>query len=372
MAHIDAWARIDQTSLAGQIKKVVRPLFKNNPVFAMLKQKGRMIYNRRAKKWDWRLDIKMRPPQTAGDMTVTTFERDNPYRTCSLPNRSYNLGHATSKFEKLCCGSTDDAVVLVRWLADVMPRMTRNMTRHLGMKIWSDGSAAGSEDIHGFPSWLGYDGGVTNSLVAATNDSYADIDTTLQAYGGAWTSAAGDTGAWPNGQETNDTGDFEYYCTTPFIGDYTNGHLTHATKTWPNTWREIIRYLQMYYMKLHSRTWDTIIVESEMMRLALDSLEANERVWINQSGGDLAKLGFTAININGTEMTTAYGVPAASGYLMDWDALEFWSMQSKLFDFDKDSEISESVDRVKIDFWGNMRVETPAWSGALKAIGANT
>jgi len=368
MSHIDAWARIDQTSLALQIKKVTQPLFQNNPIFAMLKKRGRMIYNRRAKKVEWRMEIKQQAPQTGGDMTVTTFSRDNPFRTLSLPQRTYNFGHATSKFESLCCGSNDPAVVLVKWLGDVMPRMARTMTRHLGMKIWSDGSAAGSEDIHGFLSWMGYSGLVTNSLAAATNDSYAGGNTTLQYYGGDWTPTGTATGGWPNGQNANDTGDMEYYCATPIIVDYENASLRATTDTWYNTWREAIRYLQTYYNKLHSRKFDTIIVESEMFRDALDSLDANERTWINNNGGELAKLGFQSIVINGSELVTAFGVPATWGQAVDWDALEFWSMQPTLFGFDKDKSIDDSTDRVKCDFWGGMRIETPAFSGGLDDI----
>jgi hypothetical protein len=360
------WSRIVNTTIHEFIREVEPNIMRNRKLLAMLKARGRITFGHAGDLMDWKVKYKRAPIQGYADTDTLTFSRRDRWKTAQLEWRGYAATDAMTKLEKLKNKNTE---AIVKIYSEIATSLMDDLDDQFGDELYIDGNAAGNaKRIHGIESFFSANSGVSaNGFVAFPNNTFAGLSTALGNYGGNWTTSGGVT-TWPTGE-----GDAHYDFWSPLIVSYTNASWLAATKTWPNTCREALRFGIVKGKKNKSKKGniDMILLNDELYRNFEDAQEVNERLIVKR--GDkmsLYELGFTdAINFDGTELTYEYGVPAAVGYGWALEQMELCSLQEQMFvPVGPDFDIASQSWRFSIDFFGNIRWN-PRYFVAFKALG---
>ena len=363
MAVTEPWERIVNTTAPKFIKKEEVNILRNRRLLDLLRRKGRISFNWSGRYMDWKVRFKRAPMSGYSDSDVLTFARRSKHKTAQLEWRGYAATDSMTRFEREM--NKNDAAIIDIW-DGILNSLVDDVTDQFGDKFYVDGNASANlKDIHGIESFLGQSGGVTNSPIGAASDTYAQLDTTLGAYNGTWTTGVG--AAWPKG-----TGDAHYDFWTPLLVDYTNtlatasGGWTSSTAMWAARCLEVMGWAISHSMRNKSMKGrvDLCMLAIEMHRLLKEALRAKEHIVINQGrdnaeGGTGVGFGDT-FYIDGCECATEYGIPANTGYGFNTNYIELRSLQKELFktdgpDFDKRTQAWE----LDVVFLGNAVFNSP-------------
>lgn len=338
------WARIANTTIQKHFRGEEVNVLRNRKLTALIEKEGRITFNHSGDGMTWRLRYKRSPMTGYSDGDVLNFPRRNRHVTAELPWRGYWAGESMSKVERLKNRGKEAIVDIWANLADWQ---LEDITENFADEWYKDGNlAANIKGIHGIESFMGQSG--TSSFIGTSSDTFAGLSTVLGAKGGSW------TGTWPTG-----TGSPEYDYFTPLLVDTTNASWTAATKTWPFTCIEALRFAIIKSAKNKSKKGmlDLILLNDEMYRQFLDALDDKERIQVTNATKDskLIKLGFGQVqNFDGVDVTFEYGVASDTGYGFNISQMELRSMQDVLFKPEGPTyNEADSSWRLKTDFLGN-------------------
>ncbi len=355
---IDASAVLTTSTLDDYMRIKVEPIFTSSVLMGGMKAHGRITYNNVGKTMVWYPKIRRRKITAAGAYSVgIPFPSRNMKTVVSLPWVTYNLGEKITKFDRLANAGSE--VAIVDLVDETVSGMADDFVVDFAEKLYVDGGAAGSEELHGFETWYSVSGLVTDSRVGDPNDTYATKSTALGALGGDW------SGDWPLG-----TGDRDYHAWSPLVVDYLHTDWT-GDALWANSWQEVLNYAVAYMGRLQKKTPDVALLNTDLLRQAKDSLREQER-FIATSKSTLTDVGFRTIMFENLEIADEYAVPDDVGYLLSWDQLELKSMQSDLVNFDDDERIETSDRLYAADFYGQLQCLSPAFMGKLQGISAGS
>lgn len=350
------WSRVVNTTISNYIRGEEVNILRNRKLTAMLKSKGRITMNWAGDDMNWKVRYKRAPMTGYADTDTLTFQRRDRWKTARLGWRGYSATDAMTKQERL---KNRGVQAIINVYSQIAQSLLDDMQEGFSDELYIDGNATGnSKKMHGIESFCG--SGSVGTLVAAPDDSFAGLDTDLGGYGGTW------TGTWPTG-----VGDANYDFWSPLLVNYTGSGWSAATKTWPNTCVEALRFAIIKSMKNKTEKGklDVFFLNDELYRQFLGLLETKQRIAIqsNTSNSTLLKLGFTDVqNFDGIDITYEYGTPADVGYGINCDQMEIRSMQSQLFVPDgPEYDIASKSWRFAIDFFGNA-VWNPRYHVKLK------
>jgi hypothetical protein len=351
------WSRVVNTTTRNYIRGEEVNILRNRKVFAAMKAKGRITYNWGGDGMNFKVRYRRAPMQGYADSEVLVFPRRDRWKTAELPWRGYALTDSMTKGERLKNKGTAQIIDIYATIAE---SLMDDAMDHFGDEVYINGDAAGNQKrIHGFESiFSGTDLATYPGLIAASK-TYAGLSTVLGNYGGAWLPA---TTNWPSG-----TGDSHYDFWTPLQINYTyagaNNPWTDGS-TFETNAIQTLRYGIIKSQKNKAKTGrlDIIMLEGEMYRQFLGSLQAIQRLYVqaSEANSTLIKLGFTDVqNFDGVDVTWEYGTPLGTGYGFNVDMMELRSMQAQLFvpegpDYDQASRSW----RFSIDMYGNMCINT--------------
>ncbi len=322
--------RVLQTTIAEYMLGAEDNTIRNRKLLALMKAKGRISMDHSGTEMNWGIQYKRRDIDGYADGDTLQFARSDNFKRASLPWRGYTMNDMVTKKEKLM---NRGKPALIKYVSELVEHMTDDFADRFHKQLYIDGNAAGnSKKIHGYDSFTGASVSAGN-LVATPNDSYAGLTTNLGTYGGSW------TGTWPVG-----SGDAEYDFWSPLIIDYTNTGWTAATKTWPNTCHEALRFGIIKGKRNDSikGMLDIVLLDGELFRQWEALLDTKERVQVQPgtsgagSRPTLRNLGFgDTQSFEGAEITWEFGVPAdssgnAQGYGFNVDEMELCSLQDRL------------------------------------------
>lgn len=350
------WQRVLNTTIHEYIREEEENILRDRKFLAMLKDRGRITFNHAGDLMDWKVRHKRAPIRVYRDSDTLTFSRINRWKTAQLDWRGYAATDSITKFEKLK-NKGPEAII------KVFDQMTKNLmddiSEYFGDELYVNGYGTGNTGrIHGLESFFGTSGVRPSPYpVCAPNSTYAGLLCTLGQYGGTWTLDGSSNVNWPDGK-----GDPEYDFWSPLIIDYTNANWSAATKTWANTCGEALRYgiIKSHRNRSVKGQLDCILLERELFRQFEDFQDGKERLVIKRGDkeGGLYALGFSdAINYDGVDLATEFGVPSNTGYGLSIENCELRSLQDQMFVAElPDFDISTQSDRFSIDFFGNLRV----------------
>jgi hypothetical protein len=350
------WSRIVNTTIHDYLRGEEPNIMRNRKLLAMLQARGRVTFNHAGDLVDWKVKYKRAPIQGYSDSDTLTFARRDRWKTAQIPWRGYAATDSMTKLEKL---KNKDVEAIVKVYSDIAPQLIDDINDQFGDELYIDGNAAGNTTrIHGIESFLGNSGAATNGFIGNPNSTYGGLSCVLGNYGGSWSTVSSNVN-WPSG-----TGDAHYDFWSPLIVDYTNTSWAAATKTWPNTCREALRFgiLKGKKNKSAKGQLDLALFNDELYRQFLEKLDTNERLVVQRGVGGSNKVGLYAlgfsdvVNFDGTDVSYEYGIPTGVGYGWAMDFVELMSLQGQLFvpegpDFD----IASQSYRFSIDFFGNLK-----------------
>jgi hypothetical protein len=356
MANPD-WSRIVNTTIHDYIRTEEVNILRNRKLLAMMQDRGRITMNHSGDLVDWKVRYKRAPMQGFADSDTLTFSRRDRWKTAQIDYRGYAATDSMTKLERL---KNKDNQSIIKVYSEIGTSLMDDVNDQFGDEMYIDGNAAANtKRIHGIESMFVSSSANAGNLVSSPGATYAGLVTTLGNYGGSWT-PGGPTvsGGWPTG-----TGDAHYDFWSPLIVDYTNTGWSAATKTWPNTCKEALRFGIIKGRKNKGRKGmlDMVLLNDELFRQFTNSLDAAERLNVVKGGGagknSLYSLGFgDAINFEGCELTYEYGVPSSLGYGWSMDNVELMSMQPQLFvPTGPDYDPASMSYRFSIDFFGNLK-----------------
>ena len=360
------WSRIVNTTIHEYVRDVEVNILRNRKLLAMLKERGRITFNHAGDLLDWKVQYKRAPMEGYADTDTLTFSRRDRWKTAQLDWRGYAATDAMTKLERLKNKNTE---AIIKIYSEIATNLMDDLEDQFGDEFYIDGNAAGNQKrIHGIESAMGYSGVQANGFVGTPNSTYAGLSCALGNYGGGW-SLNGANVEWPSG-----TGDAHYDFWSPLIISYTNASWSAATKTWPNTCKEALRFGIVKGKKNKSKKGmlDLITLNDELYRQFENLLDGEERLQVKRGDkkGGLYALGFEdVVNFDGVDITYEYGIPSTFGYGWAMEYLELCSLQPQLFvpegpDFD----IASQSYRFSIDYFGNLKFN-PRYQASFKPAG---
>lgn len=343
--------RVNSATINKIIKKVVEPLFRNYQILNRLRKAGRITFNHKGGPgFQWTVDKRINEPQPYSDMQPVPKQRTNYTFNVGLPWRAFIVGESVSKDEKLSIGNGPETLVNV--LSRIIPKLTQSMTEYLSRQIWLDGNA-NATNLHGIESWMSDSGSNFGSKMLTPNDTYAGASTAFGDQGGSW------TGTFPEGN-----GSYEYTCFSPLIWDYTHANWSATGTAWKDTWREAMSTAITYMMNLHGKKIDLFTTTAGMYLEAETSLEGKEQILVSKDESGVG-LGYRSIFVHGVEVTYEYNHPADAAYGHIFSNYELMSRQGQLFEKSEEDDFDLMAQNFALDFHGNFRCQTPAWSVKL-------
>jgi hypothetical protein len=341
------WSRIVNTTINEYIRDVEVNVLRNRKLTDLLRKRGRISFNHGGQLMDWKVQYKRAPMIGYADTDTLTFSRRDRWKTAQLDYRGYAITDSMTKGEKLKNKSVEAIVKLYDGIAK---NLMDDVEDQFGDELYINGYAAGNQKrMHGIESFVNGATQNAGNLVGTQTATYAGLSTVLGNYGGTW------TGTWPTG-----TGDAHYDFWSPLIVDYTNSGWSAATKTWPNTCVEVVRFaiIKARKNKTKKGRLDLIFLNDELFRQLLAQQEAKERIVIDRGkkSGDEDEVGFgDNLYFDGCQITFEYGIPAAVGYGFNVDQMELRSMQGQLFVPEgPDYDVASKSWRFSVDFYGNI------------------
>jgi hypothetical protein len=328
----------------------------------MMRKNGRIRNNASAADYDWLATYRRDDPQRSDDLEPASFVRVPREKKASLDYRTINKGELISKFEKLAFRG--DKTSRYKVMARVVKKMIADCTDYfMREEMYNDTSAAADADgVDGLDTvFNGITTSITNSWHANFTGSptYAGLETTPAAYGGAANAASGK--GYPMG-----TPDLLYHFWTPMVVNYKSTNLTASTKTWIYTWRECMRKARTYLEAMHNVTPDIWITDPISYEESLTSLEEKERIITGDQDQDLVKLGFRHIRIDGIPYVSEFACTALQCYGLKWRYMQLVNMQNQMWDLAKEIDIDYGgAQKIFVDFYGNMKYESPAFFAKL-------
>lgn len=360
------WARLANTTINEYLRGEEVQVMRNRKILALLQDRGRVTFNHSGLLMDWKIRYRRAPLTGFIDGDTLSFSRQNRWRTAQLDWRGYAMTDQMTTFEKE--KNKGDAAIVKVW-SEMAKLLTDDITDQFGDEPYIDGAAAGnSKRFNGIESFMGNSGAGTKQPIGKPNSTYAGNICTLGNYGGSW-SATGTTSDSPGQDWPTGTGDAHFDFWTPLIVDYTSAIATSAsngttgwaaaTKTWPNTCLEALRYGIINSQKNKSKKsmLDLVALETELFRLFKDKAQAEEQILVPGSNDGLRKLGFTdVVNLDGVDVTSEYGIPRFTGYGWNIDAVELCSLLDVLIKSrGPDYDLASDAYRFAVFIMGNFR-----------------
>jgi hypothetical protein len=344
------WSRVVNTTTRRYIRDVENNLMRNRRLMALLKSKNRITYGWSGTEMEWPVEYKRNQLDGYADGDTLTFSRKERWKKAVLGWRGYSMTDSMSKMERLENSGTE---AIIKVYSTIATNLVKDMEEAFSEELYINGYlAANAKRFHGIESIFGYTNTGFNvaQYVLAASQTYAGLNTQLNAYGGTW------SGTWPTGRGTT-----EYDFWTPLIVNFGSTSFTASPNNdWAHSAHDAMRYgiIKSRRNKSLNGQLDVLMVDDEMFRIYLGVLDAKERIIVqrNAAGSGLVKLGFGDVaNLDGTDISWEYGSPANVGYGWNFSEFEIRSLQEGLFEPDgPDYDIGTKSWRFSIDCLGNI------------------
>lgn len=346
--------RINAQILDAYIRKQIEPVYRRSILIGMLKSRGLITYGHDGKSINWTPQVARRSLEAGGASPGTiTFNSSDVFETATLDWVNYSMGEKITKYEKLVGQSREHALYKIYETA--LKQMSKDFVDEFGVKLYGDGND-GTHQLAGFETCMSTSDTDADEPIGLPDDTYAGLDCTLGGLGGSW------TGNFPAG-----TGDALYHAWSPLVVDYTSSLFNGDSDTWYEQWQEALGYLFTYMSKIQNSKPDVVMLDAGLLNEAKRSIVSTQKFEITQNS-EITKLGHQTVSWEGIEIATEYGIPAGVGYALQWDNLELMSMQKQLVATATDVDIENSLDRIAMDFYGQLVMYAPSKMGKLADV----
>jgi|GEM_PF-779006 len=375
-----AFARTAATTLAHHIRDVEENMLRNYQLGALLEAAGRVNYNNTGEGFDWPVQYRLHAVEGNTGETARNFARKNLWKTANLEMRGYQTTDSMYYREFKSNGGEEG---IIKVFDNFVQRLETSIEQSLGNEYYVDGGlAANSQGWHGLESMfdikeVGGTEQTVNVSTGATRDknaedkvawpgsTYAGIDCSLGAYGGANETNQ----SWPEG-----IADSEYDFWSPLVVNYTSTKFNEdasVNHTFALQGDEAMRYAIIHAQRNTSQNGQitNIMLGRDLYMDLLNLIDDKQRIQVT-SEHQLRALGFkNTVNFDGVEVSWEAAVPTGVGYGLNYDNIELKSMDSSLLraegpEYDIHSQSFNAV----VSTLSNLKFSSPRNFFKLQAI----
>lgn len=302
---------------------------------ASLAKKGRIERNCSGTENRWQIEFSQPEVEPFSDSgSVLSFSNHDAFRQLAVDWRALVVKDSMGKLQNMV-NQGDEA--LISLFQTKMNRLVKALKDNMTIELLGDGEAPGRTDhLHGVETFMGAGSVGAADLVALPDDTYGltGIPTKPGLLGGSWSS----TGAsfpnstlgkdWPNG-----FGDSAYDAMSPKLVNWSSTSWgTNSTLWEDNAWRVISQTITWLYMLGGSDGLPGIgLLSADLYQGFKNHHETIRRVMVpHKMSDDLGYEGM-AFNMEGVALTTEFGVPAQTGYMLNMDHVVLRTCHSELF-----------------------------------------
>ena len=351
------------TTILNYIREVEENVLRVSPIGAMAYEEGRIRRNTGGTGISWRVMYQLHNIQGNDGTTPRTFAPVNQWKEAKLdPNRGCQ---GTDKIYRQELLSNQGREALIAQDETVAERLTMSVQEYINQLPYKDGNKTGNEKLpHGMESFLGTTtaAGASNTIdtsatapslakraynaddiYAAPDDTYAELDTDLAAFGGVQK-----TGIWPRGIT-----DEEADAWSPTMINYKSNKLGGTAYTWREQSVETIRRLNLVTgrNKRSAQGPRIIVMDHQMMSEYLDRQDAKERATIGPMTDRMRAFGFQGVSQEGLDIIVDYWCPSDAAYMFSFGQFDIFNRGDKLYDIDSDDKIEIETQAFRIAIW---------------------
>lgn len=321
------WSAMVNTTISQYMKGAEDLTIRNHVLFAMLQKRGKIFRNQSG--LNLVRTVKFALPESmvyTGGML--TFEPSDKYRQLTLEWIGYKVTDAMTEKETLQNRGTQ---ALVQRYSNIARDMRQSLQDNFSLKLYNNGTD-NPNDLWGFETPCGAGRTIAADKVAEPNGSYCGRSTVLGNEGGSWTKlgtppcdAVGTD--WPMG-----SGDPEYDYLTPKLLNWSSSSwIGSGSTSWVETCERVIRYGVIACTLTGGPTGrpKLCVLAPELYNDYLNKQSAKQQIVIPHK--EAQDLGFEGVQQEGAFITTEFGVPANTGYLLNPDKIELHTMHQDLF-----------------------------------------
>ena len=329
MADQSQPAAIFYSTLNEYLKKVGRFTGRDYVVFNRLFRGRKVTFNHEGTQCDWPIEIDLPEvrPYTGGSLD---FPESDTIRNLLLPWRGSVCTDAMTELGKLMNRGDAARVRLINQKAN---RMRKAMQDHMCRDVYIDG-VANTGRTHGLLSCLGYTTPAAGDLVAQPNDSYAGSTTNLATYNGSWDAnlASPPSAAlgydWPEGDGTT-----TYDATSPKIVKVNStGWSSGQTGVADNIEEATSQTISWCTLLGGTENAPNLVMLSPNWYNIYKNVQRAKQT-LNIPAQEQQDVGFKFRGFwqDGAFITTEFGMPASSGFVMGPETMELRCMYSQMF-----------------------------------------
>lgn len=356
------WAGVVKTTAPKYLKGFEDNTIRSRRWLNGLKERGRISFNNHGLSTYWQVAYAQPPVEAYADGGVVDYSRFDAYQQANLDWRGYITKDALTKKEMLINGTGDTQ--LINRYKQTLPRLLKGITDKMGTEMYVDGNAPGNANrLHGIESFMGADttydsvGADVADKIAKPSDTYAGLSTALGALGGSWDANLGTkpnanvATDWPHGAGTSE---YDYW--SPKLINTVSMAWT-GTATWASTCEKVLRQTTLWCTLTAGEggSLDQFLLSGDLYSTYLDTQALKQRILVGASGGGELGLPGTYTQ-EGVKIDTEFGIPASTGYGINFDAMEFLCMGSQMFESQGPDYDPHTLGYLfLVHFFGNMR-----------------
>lgn len=327
------WIGIVNTTRDKYLKGASNLTLRKRLLLAMLRKRGRIMYNCSGDKCTWQVMFSQPPISAYGDGGVIDFSNHDAYRQVTVDWRGYVGTDTMSKKQN---AMNQGAEALVKVFQGKQNNLMTSISDNFCAELYKDGSSAGRENnVHGLKTFLG-EGTVTAAdLIARPSDTYGEtsLSTNPGNISGSWSADLGTSpnadlaSDWPNG---NGTADYDFF--SPKLVNWSSTNWGTGSTTWEaNAWRVVSQTITWMTTTGGKDGMPTLMpMASNLFQGYKNAQEVKTR--INVPHKESQDLGFgQVLNEDGVGLYPDFDCPVDTGYSLNLSTIELCSLFPELF-----------------------------------------
>jgi len=322
------WSAMVNTTISKYMKGASDLTLRERVHFAMLRRRARIFYNasglnlvRRVK-----FDLPETNVYTGG---VLDFQPSDKYRTLTLDWIGYKVTDTMDELETLKNRSTE---AIINRYDTVARDMRQSLEDNFGTEIYNNGTTYPTR-LWGLETPMTAGDCEAGDKIAAPNGSYCGKSTVPGAEGGTWSK---DLSTYPNDSLQVDwpdgTGSTVFDYISPKLLNWSStAWVGSGSTTWLETCERVIRQGVIWGSITGGKAGrpQVCVLSGGLYADYLNKQAAKQQIIVPHK--ELQDLGFEGAKQDGVSIVTEYGVPANTGYLINYNRMELHCMYKQLF-----------------------------------------
>lgn len=356
--------QVVKTTAPQYFKDATDHTIRHRPLLKMLQQQGNLMFNYRAPKFVWAIEVK--EPKTRvlsgrGGNRSTWIDTD-VYENLEIDHAELEATQAMFRRDQMINANSPNQIVDI--MGKKFDQLVKSVSNEISRQFYVDNtSGVNTAMLTGLRSIIKPAGASTDQVAIPTSGStYGGKSLELADLGGYWST---DLATSPNATAATDwpmgSGSTEYDYNTPKMLNINAAF--NGDTGWANNCLKVFRYMQTAVKRCcgPGAAPNVHLLGADLVLQFKDKLEGRERLYVS----DYEKsLGFPDLMVYENAIVMEdFDCPAGAGYAINPSEMALYSVHDQLFFTDESWETAEQASLLLVGFLGNW-VHKPRCTGA--------